>query len=1226
MLEKKAIVRCLASQSGMGYVGVLALLAIMSTLALTFMHQVGVQTTANHARLEHMQIDYLAQSAANHAVWRLLNDPGFAPDPGQYAMHAMAGGRYGYKVRKPGATTMATIATVGARDDAATQQSYVPYIIPSNIIAAYGRAADPLPEYRRIVGAGFSDPADTLTVGSTAAYWMDVEGCPLRREVVLAAINDLGVITVAVWDGTAWGNATTLGVNGDRNFKCFDIAYESQSGRTLAVGRHDASTTAYFNIWDGTAWVHPTSQPAFDISGGAIRTVTMASCPGNDHILIATICWNNVLELFYWNGTTFTNLGTIETSMDSDDFGAAVMVYERQSGDALLIWASRGKVRYRIWDGLNLGPETIVPQFSDDVFILRAAGDPNSDQMMVVGVDKFYDITLALWDGDNWVDGREIETSAANNSYSSIDVAWETTGQDAIAAWAPWGQTYVRAFSWTKGTALSTGTVHTGPNLQQQPWLVELQPVSQSEKIVLLGMTNTEVLGYSLWTGNQFKGDPAIVLASDITVQNDRAFDLAEADVPITGGTGSGSAAANQPPMVDAGPDLVICQAGSAVKLSGTVTDDGLPPPGLFSTVWSLISGPGDVKFENIYAAQTGAVFAVAGEYVLRLTADDSELAGYDEVSVTVGPSEESLVNIETSNDQSNPAVAVAPDGRAVIVWSSKEQDGDGWGVYAQRYDADGNATGPQFLVNTATAGHQQNPAVAMDDAGNYVIAWQTQHVYLTAFNIYAQRFDAGGVKHGSEFRVDAFMGADMVKPSVAMAPTGEFVIAFEAGGGFDGQAGGIYARRYDATGVGQGGGFKVNTYMYNDQKQPSVAMDDNGNFVVVWESFNQDGSGYGVYGQRYDAAGTRQGAEFQVNTTTISSQGDPSVSMINPGFVVVWEGYYDAGSSYDIYLQRFAGDGTPFGGETIVNAATSDIQLNPAIHMNNSGNFVVTWQSNNQDGWGNGVFGHAFNLSTVTVSEDFQVNTTTTYEQIYPAVGVNDNNRYIITWSGNGAGDNSGVFMKNVCLAGSTKPVDGIPPEPDPMIWANPPAAVDSNSITMTATTASDDSGVQYYFECTSVEGHDSGWQTSAIYVDSGLSSGTSYVYRVKARDTSGNQNETGWSIEAKASTTSSAMYVADIAMAYRPSGQKYYAQATVWIKSAGGADLEGAVVSGDWSGAVSSTSMGVTDANGQFLLESPLIKSGLTATFTVTGVVKTGYAYTPGMNVETSESITIP
>lgn len=96
-------------------------------------------------------------------------------------------------------------------------------------------------------------------------------------------------------------------------------------------------------------------------------------------------------------------------------------------------------------------------------------------------------------------------------------------------------------------------------------------------------------------------------------------------------------------------------------------------------------------------------------------------------------------------------------------------------------------------------------------------------------------------------------------------------------------------------------------------------------------------------------------------------------------------------------------------------------------------------------------------------------------------------------------------------------EPSDEFPPQPNPSQWAVEPNAISTSSIAMQAVAASDDSGpVQYYFECTQgteVGGDDSGWQGEATYTDTGLTVGEVYCYRVKTRDSSWRENESGWS-----------------------------------------------------------------------------------------------------------------
>src|SRR5438309_1629775 len=94
----------------------------------------------------------------------------------------------------------------------------------------------------------------------------------------------------------------------------------------------------------------------------------------------------------------------------------------------------------------------------------------------------------------------------------------------------------------------------------------------------------------------------------------------------------------NLAPVVIAGLDQVITLPGSA-NLTGVAIDDGQPnPPGVLTTTWSPVSGPGTVSFSNASALNSTATFSASGAYVLRLTVSDGALAVSDDVAVTVNP------------------------------------------------------------------------------------------------------------------------------------------------------------------------------------------------------------------------------------------------------------------------------------------------------------------------------------------------------------------------------------------------------------------------------------------------------------------------------------------------------------------------------------------------------------------------------------------------------------
>lgn len=120
-------------REGFAYVAILVLLVIVFTLGMGFIVRVGAETNATVTRSHTMQAHYLAESAANHALWRLLNEPTFPDDETKYYMYSFADGRYGFKVRRHTNTTFATVAALGAINDSIIRQSYVVYVLPPPI-------------------------------------------------------------------------------------------------------------------------------------------------------------------------------------------------------------------------------------------------------------------------------------------------------------------------------------------------------------------------------------------------------------------------------------------------------------------------------------------------------------------------------------------------------------------------------------------------------------------------------------------------------------------------------------------------------------------------------------------------------------------------------------------------------------------------------------------------------------------------------------------------------------------------------------------------------------------------------------------------------------------------------------------------------------------------------------------------------------------------------------
>ncbi|MBW1807190.1 MAG: hypothetical protein JRJ87_03280 [Deltaproteobacteria bacterium] len=100
----------------------------------------------------------------------------------------------------------------------------------------------------------------------------------------------------------------------------------------------------------------------------------------------------------------------------------------------------------------------------------------------------------------------------------------------------------------------------------------------------------------------------------------------------------------NQPPLVNAGPDLEL-GVDIPTALNASVSDDGFPDGSLF-VQWTQESGPGTVVFGQPTAEDTSISCPQAGEYILRLTASDGDLTAFDEINVSAVQEQENSIRI----------------------------------------------------------------------------------------------------------------------------------------------------------------------------------------------------------------------------------------------------------------------------------------------------------------------------------------------------------------------------------------------------------------------------------------------------------------------------------------------------------------------------------------------------------------------------------------------------
>jgi hypothetical protein len=360
---------------------------------------------------------------------------------------------------------------------------------------------------------------------------------------------------------------------------------------------------------------------------------------------------------------------------------------------------------------------------------------------------------------------------------------------------------------------------------------------------------------------------------------------------------------------------------------------------------------------------QWGASVAAdaAGNFVVAWMSDEQDGSSwgifgqrYDAAGLPAGG--EFRVNEWTAAHQMAPGVAYDTAGNLVVIWSGYRV-GQMENAYARRFGPDGQPLGGEFQINSYTPFGQSAAGVAPGPDGGFLILWNYSEP-SGQFGHFGRRYDADGLPVAESFTIDPIgVGPSHSIEGIALREAGEFVAA----GGNCTYENREYSCEVEGRrlrdGVPLGDPFPVNTYTTGIQWNADLAADAAGNFVVVWQSHGQDPLA-GIFGRRFSAQDQPLGGEFHVNSATADWQTHPAVA-VDPagGFLVVWESEGQDGSGSGIYAQRYSASGARVGGELRVNEFTPGDQQWPEVAATGAGDFVVTWSSEGQDGSWWGVF-----------------------------------------------------------------------------------------------------------------------------------------------------------------------------------------------------------------------------------------------------------------------------
>ncbi len=378
-----------------------------------------------------------------------------------------------------------------------------------------------------------------------------------------------------------------------------------------------------------------------------------------------------------------------------------------------------------------------------------------------------------------------------------------------------------------------------------------------------------------------------------------------------------------------------------------------------------------------------------------------------------IGP--EFQVNTYTTHDQISHWQSVCRDaaGDFVVVWERWLPSLD---VFARRFDSGGIAQGPEFQVNSGTPPGAYKAKVCCADDGDFVVVWRGMDIPSSSSGIFGRRFDSTGAMLGVEFIVNSYTTQNQSWPSLACDPTGSFVAVWESDGQ-DGSAEGVFGQLFDSAGAAVGSEFQANTYTTGDQsgRKMGLSMDDDGNFVVTWTGWDQDGDESGIFAQRYDSTASKVGSEFLVNTYTTDEQSNSSLDFDASGnFVVIWDSYNRDGNWAGVFGRRFDSTGAPVGNEFRANDYTLGAQWPRAVAVDDDGSFAVIWTDSHREGSSYSVWGRRYRSDGTKDGSEFMLNTYTTSRQSARAAATDGAGNFVVVWgSYTQDGDRAGVFAR---------------------------------------------------------------------------------------------------------------------------------------------------------------------------------------------------------------------
>lgn len=278
--------------------------------------------------------------------------------------------------------------------------------------------------YRTWNGSAVSSETTMPALGSaSSARWAALYARPSTNDIILLAhYTESGTAKLAanVWSSGGWGGWTTMTSSLESaTSECFSLAYESLSGKAVAVYIENGQSQPRYRTWNGSSW---SGQGTLATIGSTGKWVRMASDPTSNTILMVALDSSDDVEANVWDGSAWGSNTQLENDADGSSSRRVDVCFEHGTGRALVVYREKNKNRpqYRVWSGGSWGSESDGTNINRKVERVQVVSGSSDGEVLIACVDDQNDLHLMRWFNSAMSAATLIESDLGSGSSSCL--------------------------------------------------------------------------------------------------------------------------------------------------------------------------------------------------------------------------------------------------------------------------------------------------------------------------------------------------------------------------------------------------------------------------------------------------------------------------------------------------------------------------------------------------------------------------------------------------------------------------------------------------------------------------------------------------------------------------------------------------------------------------------------------------------------------------------------